>query len=287
MPNRVITNQDQALDTEIQISSATGANDAKFATPLKLFNWRSWFMSLINIFTNTTDSTSTSSGAVVISGGLGVMKTLFTKALSISDLAGTGSRLVSVDASGLASAPFTVTAPTVTDATIQGQITTDNNFNDAGAYSGSAIVNGIQNQFYKPSTSGNWLYLMYDSTTPLRIPIGGLVHVKGMTATPSATLGTGAGTGASGLSVSGNDIGLALTFTAGSSPVVNGNIATITFAKAYSSSIRVMLQAANGNAAAIQGGLYVQSPGTTSFTISLAGQLTAGTTYIFYLTIVS
>src|SRR5205085_1507113 len=133
MPQRLLTQQDydnsKALDTEVQ----AGTDDSKWISSLKLANWRKWWMGFVSIFTNTTDSTSTDTGAVVINGGLGVAKTLFTKTLKITDLIGVGARIVSVDSTGLTSAPFTVTAPTVTDNVIIGNITLDSNWTDGGS----------------------------------------------------------------------------------------------------------------------------------------------------------
>lgn len=285
MPNRVITNQDQALDSELQVSSASGTNDTKFTTPLKLFNWRAWFMSLINIFTNTTDSTSTSSGAVVINGGLGVMKKLFTKALAVTDLAGSGSRLMSADATGLISAPFIITAPTVTDSTIQNTLGTENNWNDAGLYTGTAISNGIQSQFYKAPGATPWLYLMYDSTTAVRIPIGGgLNHLRGVGGTPAFAVGTAAGTGATVSNGTGNDIASFFTLNTGSNPANNAvAVATITFAKAYSVAVKsIIIQPGTGAPGVV---FFPSGIGTTSFNISVMGQLPANTSIIIYILI--
>jgi len=99
--------QPGATDTETQITVApVGGEDNKFVSRVKLFNWWGWVkgqaqaISGVWTFSDTTDSTSTTTGGLKASGGLGVAKTLFAKAIKVGDLASAVTKHVVVSPDG-------------------------------------------------------------------------------------------------------------------------------------------------------------------------------------------
>jgi hypothetical protein len=75
------------------------------------------------------------------------------------------------------------------------------------------------------------------------------------------------------------------SFNSGTNPPVNGTIATITFNRAYSTNIKsIILQPGNPSTTGLL--LYPSAVGSTSFGISVNGQLAPNTSYLIYITIV-
>jgi hypothetical protein len=157
-----------ATDAETQISTASGiTEDHKIVSRLKLFNWWAWIRSSLVGFTNTTESTSTSTGGLTIAGGLGVAKRTTTKGLTVTDYAGGGTKIIATDNNGATSALYPVVTPVITNSTIISQLTTTANWSAADVYTGGAIAGAYQMQYY---VNGDYWYYFYDDTTPLRIP---------------------------------------------------------------------------------------------------------------------
>ncbi|WP_199118725.1 hypothetical protein, partial [Pedobacter sp. ASV28] len=157
-----------ATDAETQISTASGiTEDHKIVSRLKLFNWWAWIRSSLVGFTNTTESTSTSTGGLTIAGGLGVAKRTTTKSLTVTDYAGGGTKIIATDNNGATSALYPVVTPVITNSTIISQLTTTANWSAADVYTGGAIAGAYQMQYY---VNGDYWYYFYDDTTPLRIP---------------------------------------------------------------------------------------------------------------------
>ncbi|GAB2692547.1 hypothetical protein GCM10027037_14880 [Mucilaginibacter koreensis] len=124
--------------------------------------------------------------------------------------------------------------------------------------------------------------LQLPSTTvaPL-ITVGKL---KGGSATPAITSGTGAGAGAV-VSISGTDLSGTITLTTGSSPVAGAAIATVTFNSAYATAPRKGGSPAAGNAAtASLSGVQAPYYTTTTGALVLNANTTAlapNTTYVW------
>jgi hypothetical protein len=125
-----------------------------------------------------------------------------------------------------------------------------------------------------------------------QLPAGGVLlkvdangrMCKGAGATaPGIAAGAGAGTGPT-VSVSGTDQNGQISVLTGSSPTASAVVGTITFANAWGTTPRVLLTPANAAAAALSGNaaVFVSSPGTTNFAVSVGStQLGATTTYLW------
>ncbi len=282
-------------DAEAQITSAPGAEDNKFVSRLKLFNWWSWVkgqaQSIAGIwsFTDTTDSTSTTTGAVKITGGLGVGKNITAKSANFTDNAGTGYRVAVFNPTGGLETPYNVILPYVEDSTIITQLTTEANWDAANTYTGTTIVGGNQGQYHN---TASWWYYFVDDLTPVRLSKGKVVHLIGSSGAPTIVAGSGAGTTPTGVSVTGTDLGGKVIITTGTSPSASAPVVTITFNRPYGTApSSVILTPANAAANALTGGakVYIADTGVSTTTFQLTSGttgLTAGTQYKwFYLAV--
>lgn len=163
----------------------------------------------------------------------------------------------------------------ITNTTTINRLTIRTNWSAANVYTGTAIENEEQCKFYK---DGNYWYFMYDSTTPLRIPINSLEHLIGNSSTPTIVAGAGAGTSPT-ISISGTDLGFRIALTTGTAPST-GTIATVTFNRPYGSAPFVAIGERNANSAGLAVRPYATTS-TTALTLSIGTALSASTQYIW------
>ena len=106
-------------------------------------------------------------------------------------------------------------------------------------------------------------------------------HLVGGSNTPTVVLGTGAGTAPTSTAVSGTDLGMQLSFTAGSSPAANAIIATITFGNSFGALPHCVFSAANASASNFYQ-VWISSASDDTITLnSGSGVLSAGSTYVW------
>jgi hypothetical protein len=103
-------------------------------------------------------------------------------------------------------------------------------------------------------------------------------HLIGGSSTPSHTLGTGAGTGASA-TVTGTDLAGQISVTTAGSPAAAATVITVTFANAYASAPYVVFSPVNLPAASTNN-ISVSST-SAHFVFTSTGILSSGQTYIY------
>ena len=98
---------------------------------------------------------------------------------------------------------------------------------------------------------------------------------------PSATLGTGAGTGATLNSIIGGPNGFQITFTTGTTPTAGGIVFTVTLGTAFPTQHLFVPGARNAQAAADLNKFYISAFSTTQLSVTNAnGALAASTQYV-------
>lgn len=109
-------------------------------------------------------------------------------------------------------------------------------------------------------------------------------HFRGSTSAPTIAAGTGAGTGPSGVTVTGTDASGTISLTTGTAPATASTTATVTFNIAYGVAPIVVLTPANAATAALGSSQnFVSASSTTNFTItSNAVALGSATAYSWY-----
>ena len=120
------------------------------------------------------------------------------------------------------------------------------------------------------------------ATTQTRVQFPGRLSIRQLRAigtAPTPTVDTGAGTGSSGLSLSGGDLCGEAGVTIGTSPTAGGVIIRVTFAVAFSSAPRVVIAPRNAKTASL--GMYVAGVSTTTFTVATNTTPTAGDVLLF------
>ncbi|WAC40596.1 hypothetical protein [Pedobacter sp. SL55] len=243
----------KASDAELE-AQAVVVEDNKFVSRRGLFYWWTWVKT--QAFTL---------------GGL----ITFGTAPKLNSL--TANRILSLDANKNIEDILQKILPVITNSTVTALLNNDSNWRESdNAYIGPAISTQEQTQYWK--NTDYWFFL-YDSGTPVRIPIGGRIdHLRGRTSTPSISAGAAAGTTPS-ISISGTDLGFRITLTVGTSPTT-GTLATVTFNRPYGSAPFVVTSPKNTNAAALSVRPY-NTTTTTTLTLSVGTALTASTQYIW------
>jgi hypothetical protein len=99
------------------------------------------------------------------------------------------------------------------------------------------------------------------------------------TAAPSVSFGSGAGTGPVNNSMAGGVNFFQWLFTTGTSPVLIGDIATITLNQAFPSNPVIVMTPRSASAANEWTKFYISGSGGNAFTIKANGTLTASTSY--------
>lgn len=141
----------------------------------------------------------------------------------------------------------------------------------------------------KVSTSEGKTPYDYDQATDITLLTGAVTMANGVTngqsvkvdanghlqttqaSVPTGSFGTGAGTGASGLTFDGTDQGGRVLFSAGTAPVANAKIVSLVFRNAYAVAPKAVLvgPAQNGNTAVGGAGMvYAINVTTTGFDIN-------------------
>lgn len=105
--------------------------------------------------------------------------------------------------------------------------------------------------------------------------------MQGGSGTPTSVFGTGAGTGPTLGALSGNSNGFTLTFTTGTTPSANGNIISITYPTAFTTTSYPVFSPRNAQTATDITKFYISAATASVFTLTANGTLTAGTQYSF------
>lgn len=210
------------------------------------------------------------------------LSSTFIKFTTNSTLAGLGNIVGVFDNNGTLITTYSTFSTLITDSTIISQITNDANWSTASVYTGTAIVNGENNQVYFDS---KYRYELRDATTPVRMSINSLLHIIGNSGGPTIAAGAGAGTAPTisggGNGLIGTDISGRVTLTTGTIPTAAATIVTITFNRPYGSAPYVLLYPANAATALLSGVsmVYVTSTTTTFLIVAGTTALTAATQY--------
>lgn len=131
------------------------------------------------------------------------------------------------------------------------------------------ILNSIDRSSVAGDTANSPIYVYEHATvSSQRIYLNGNLYTKhliGNTTSPTCTLGTGAGTGATyTLATNSTDVAGQISITAAGTPASNATVATITFNTAYSVAPIVILTPGNSNAASLSTTTQVYATSTTT-----------------------
>lgn len=108
---------------------------------------------------------------------------------------------------------------------------------------------------------------------------------QGKTGTPTHVFGTGAGTTPTLNSLTGSTNGIFLQFTTGTTPTPGGNIISITYPTAFTTTSYPVFSAGNAQMATDYNKFYVSAATATAMTLTANGTLAASTTYVLRLNI--
>lgn len=104
-------------------------------------------------------------------------------------------------------------------------------------------------------------------------------HFLATGSTPTLTAGTGAGTGPTGVSITGNDTRGVINFTTGTAPAASATIYTVTFNVPFDDAAQAMINPNNALATTQIARFRPGNDGTTSFDIISVAALDAGAAY--------